>query len=107
MTIIEIDNTSMYFETEINEHVVTFEGNLICDGYMDLLFTVDYTLERVDLPKRDKLAITKWLLSCWKIALQHHQKFSCCATNDDGSGWREKMYSKLGFIREGEAMIYN
>lgn len=103
----EYDVDSIYFSAEIADMTITFEGNLICDGYMDLLFTVDGTLERLELPKRTKLAVTKWLLGCWAVAKTHHTKFSCCATDDDGSGWREAMYSKLGFVRESDAMIYN
>lgn len=106
-TTVEITAEDIYFMTEVNDMMITFEGNLICDGYMDLLFTVDGSLERVELPKRDKLAITRWLLECWTVARQQHDKFSCCATDDDSTGWRAKMYTKLGFTQEGEAMIYN
>lgn len=106
-TIQEIDADSIYFETEIDDMIITFEGNMICDNYIDLLFTVDGSLERVELPRRTKLAITRWLLECWAVATAHHDKFSCCATDDDGTGWRAKMYSKLGFVREGDAMVYN
>ena len=106
-TVVEFDSDSLYYSTEVNDMMITFEGSLICDGYMDLLFTVDGTLERLELPKRDKLVITRWLLACWKDALSKHSKFSCCATNDDKTGWREAMYKKLGFVREGEAMVYN
>ena len=106
-TITDHDTDSLYYEVELYGHSVTFEGNLICDGYINLLFTVDYTLERVELPRKEKVAITRWLLECWKDALTRHNKFSCSATNDDGSAWRESMYSKLGFIKEGDAMVYN
>lgn len=106
-TFIDYDVNSLTYDCEIEGHIVMFEGYLDSDtGYMKLLFSVDGTLERVDYSKSTKVAISRWLVACWKDALTKHSKFSCCATDDDGTGWRAAMYSKLGFVHQDGAMIY-
>ena len=104
-TTVETDEGGLWFTSEINDMMITFEGNYY-DGYLDLLFTVDGTLERVELSKKEKLAISRWLLACWNIALTKYDKFSCCATDDDGTGWRAAMYTKIGFKQVNDYMVY-
>ena len=105
LTTVDFDTDSIVYECEIDNNFVTFEG-FDGDEGVNVLFTVNGTLARCDLPKLTKLAISRWLLACWTDIITKFDSFYCCPVEDGDGDWRAKYYSKIGFVSQGGYMTY-
>ena len=105
LTVVDHDEDSVYYDCEIDGNIVTFEG-IEGDEGVNVLFTVNGTLARCDLPKLTKLAISRWLLACWADMITKFDSFYCCPVKDEDGDWRAKYYKKMGFVSQGGYMTY-
>ena len=83
------------YETEVDGYAVKFQ---FCDNpeQTDVEFFVSNGYERHNLPKRTKIAITRWLLAVWNVEKDNHTKFACSPCGGVG-GFRGDYYSRFGF----------
>lgn len=96
---------------DINNNIVEFAINDSSDEWA-VDFKVNDSYSRSELSKRDKIAITKWILSTWKEVKEQHNLFVCFPALDEEEkldddisigevpSWRAKIYSKMGFTPE-------
>ena len=95
-------NSHRIYSTRVGTHTVTFTFSGDIGSTCDVDFTVDYSFDRPNLPKREKVAITRWLLAIWKLECANYSKYVAIPagnTSDDGVQWRDGYYAKFGFVR--------
>lgn len=92
----EDDYFQLTYKTTIGGSEVMLVGESLDDGSMEVSFTVDGTFTKHN--SKHRVAITRWLLKCWKdMSLQHHSFF--CEPKGGTDSWRGSIYKKLGFKR--------
>lgn len=76
------------YETKIDGYDVKFQ---FCNNpeQTDVEFFVNNSYERHELPKRTKLAITRWLLAVFQIEKDNYNKMVCKPCGEKGGFRRE------------------
>lgn len=94
-------NSHRIYSTRVGTHTVTFTFSGDIGGECDVDFTVDYSFDRLDLPKREKVAITRWLLAIWKRECANYSVYKAipAGNTENGVQWRDSYYAKFGFKR--------
>lgn len=97
---INSSNNHRSYNTTIGGQAVCFT---FCGGIGDecqVDFTINYSFTRTDLPKRTKIAITRWLISVWQLECANYSKYVAIPsgnTDSNGKQWRGDYYSKFNF----------
>lgn len=94
-------NSHRIYSTRVGTHTVTFTFSGDIGGTADVDFTVDYSFDRPNLPKREKVAITRWLLAVWQRECANYSVYKAmpAGNTENGVQWRDGYYAKFGFKR--------
>ena len=84
-------------EKLINGISVSINGVESEEGVWYMSFTVSNEYVIRHIPKKDKIAITRWLLSEWERIKTNYRTIIGSVEMDDDFDYRKAIYLKLGF----------